>query len=176
MTDTPTTTPATWTIREATADEWQAAGEVVARAYESLGVPTSDGYLDHIRDVADRAATCRIFVAVDVDGSVLGCVTYVPHKDSPYAESERDGDAGVRMLGVAPAARGQGIGRALIAACVAQARIDRRERLVLVTTGAFKDAARMYLRMGFRRARDRDFVVEPGIHLRGYELDLRDPS
>src|SRR4029077_12253020 len=121
-----------------------------------------DDYLEHVRDDADRARTCRVFIAVDDAGTTLGSVTYVPGPESPYAESERPGDAGIRMLGVDPGARGRGIGSALVQACIDQGRAEGRSGLVLVTTGLFRDAVRIYLRMGFRRARERDITVESG--------------
>ncbi len=164
------------TIREARSDEWIAAGEVVARAYVAAGVPDGDAYLDHVRDAADRARTCRVFVAVDGAGTTRGSVTYVPGPDSPYAESERPGDAGIRMLGVDPGARGRGIGSGLVRACIEQARADGRESLVLVTTGLFRDAVRIYRRLGFKRVRERDITVESGLVLRAYVLRLREAA
>src|SRR5262245_63856038 len=86
------------TIREARSDEWAAAGEVVARAYVVAGVHAEDEYLAHVRDAADRARTCRVFIACDDAGSSLGSVAYVPGPDRPYAGCERDGSAGSRML------------------------------------------------------------------------------
>ena len=55
-------------------------------------------------------------------------------------------------------------------ACIDQARADGRGALVLVTTGLFRDAVRLYLRLGFRRARDRDVRLDSGLVLRVYEL------
>ena len=170
MTDAPA---AGFAIRDARPDEWAEVGDVVVAAYRAAGLASHDGYLDHVRDVADRARSARVLVAVEGDGHILGSVTYVPGPDSAYAETEREGEAGIRMLGVRPEAQGRGVGRALMDACIAIARAEGRERLVLVTTGVFRQAARLYLRAGFRRARDRDFVPEPSVHLRGYELDLR---
>jgi len=164
------------TIREARPDEWTAAGDVVARAYVVAGVHAEDEYLAHVRDAADRARTCRIFVAVDAGEAILGSVTYVPGPESPYAESERDGDAGIRMLGVDPAARGRGVGSGLVQACIDRARDDHRNALVLVTTGLFRDAVRIYRRLGFQRVRERDITVESGLVLRAYELRLGEAS
>ena len=171
-----TLAPAGITIRDARPEEWAEVGEVVAAAYELAGLVSDDGYLDHIREVEDRATAARVLVAVDAEGRVLGSVTYVDGPDNKYAETERPGEAGIRMLGVRADATGRGIGQALIWACIALARAEGRDRLVLVTTGVFKDAARLYLRNGFRRARERDFSPEPAITLRGYELDLRKRS
>jgi GNAT superfamily N-acetyltransferase len=170
------TAPRLVTIRDARPDEWAEVGDLVVQAYERAGLMSEDGYLDHIRDVEDRARTARVLVAVDDDGRILGSVTYVPGPGSAYAETERDGEAGIRMLGVRPEAQGRGVGRSLMNACVELARAEGRDRLVLVTTGVFKQAVRLYLRAGFKRSRERDFAPEPGISLRGYELDLRSES
>ena len=166
------TAPAGITVRDARPDEWAEVGEVVVAAYEHAGLVSNDGYLAHIREVEDRATAARVLVAVDEDDRILGSVTYVDGPDSAYAEIEREGEAGVRMLGVRPEAQGRGIGQALMDACIDLARAAGRDRLVLVTTGVFKHAARLYLRNGFKRARDRDFAPEPSVALRGYELDL----
>ena len=160
-------------IRDVRPEEYAETGALLVEAYRSAGLESEDGYLEHIRDVAHRSRAAQVLVAVDGDGRILGSVTYVDGPDNAYAETERPGDAGVRMLGVRPEARGRGIGQALMDACIERARADGRDRLVLVTTGVFKHAARLYLRNGFRRARERDFAPEPSIHLRGYELDLR---
>jgi GNAT superfamily N-acetyltransferase len=165
--------PAGITIRDARPEEWADVGEVVATAYQLAGLESEDGYLEHIRNVQDRATAARVLVAVDEQDRILGSVTYVDGPDNPYAETERSGEAGIRMLGVRSDARGRGIGQALIWACIDLARAQGCDKVVLVTTGVFKEAARLYLRNGFRRARERDFSPEPSIVLRGYELDLR---
>jgi ribosomal protein S18 acetylase RimI-like enzyme len=80
------------------------------------------------------------------------------------------------MLGVDPGARGRGIGSGLVRACIEQARADGRESLVLVTTGLFRDAVRIYRRLGFKRVRERDITVESGLVLRAYVLRIREAA
>lgn len=104
-------------VRKARPDEYGAIGELTVAAYADV-LPAEDAeYLDEIRDVARRAESCAILVAVD-DGTVLGAVTYVPGPGTPYSESEVEGEAGFRMLAVSPAAQGRGAGRALVEACI----------------------------------------------------------
>ncbi len=159
-------------VREVRPDEYAALGAVSVAAYLTVGEDGHDGYLDFVRDVGTRAASCPVFVAVDGEGRVLGGVTYVPGPGTPYSESEVDGEAGFRMLAVDPAAQGRGVGRALVEACIARARADGRRRLVLLTRPLMVDAHALYLRMGFHRALERDMEPEPGIDLLGFVLDL----
>jgi ribosomal protein S18 acetylase RimI-like enzyme len=154
-------------------DELQAAGAVVERAYRALGVDQNDRYLAHVRDAAWRARHCPILVAVDSGGGpVLGSVTYVPGPDSRLAELARDTEAEFRMLGVAPEAQGRGAGEALIRACIDRAREAGRTGIAISTSTRMRPAHRLYERLGFRRAPDRDWSPVPDVHLLAYVLDL----
>lgn len=110
-------------------------------------------------------------MAVD-DGVVVGGVTYVAGR-GPYAEFDDPQGAGVRMLAVAPAAQGRGVGTALIRACAARARAQGKARLWLHTTPELVVAQRLYEREGFRRAPENDWHGED-YHLIAYVLDLKD--
>ncbi len=160
-------------VRVAREDELDLAGEVVARAYLAQpGMDGHDDYLARIRDARSRAREAEILVAVDGVGAVVGCVTYVPGPDNPWAEVERPGEAGFRMLGVAPAATRRGVGRALVEACVARARANDCTAVAISTEAAWTAARRFYERLGFRRDPTRDLEPVPGIHLVAYVLAL----
>ncbi len=161
-------------VREAVPDDFAAIGELTIAAYAPVHPAEHDvEYLDEMRDVAGRTACCTVFAAIDaVSGAVLGSVTYVPGPGTPLSEKERDGEAGFRMLAVAPEAQGRGVGRALVAACIARARDDGRSRLVLLTLPAMANARRLYKSMGFERAPGRDWFISEAIDLKGWSLDL----
>lgn len=162
-------------VREAVEDELDAAGRLVADAYVAGGSLGGDDhwYLDHIRDARGRARHCPILVAVGVPGGeLLGCVTYVPAAGNSFSELEVAGEAGFRMLGVASAAQGRGVGQALVEACIARARADGRSGLAISTGPEMAAAHRLYRRLGFRRAPDRDFEPVPGVRLWAFVLDL----
>lgn len=161
------------TIRLARDDELEAAGDLVVAAYRThRDMEDADGYLAHVRDARGRATEVDVLVAVDADGRLLGCVSYVRDHTSAFAEVERPGEAGFRMLGVAPGDRGRGVGRALVNSCLERARTAGRTGLVIVTAPSWTDAQRLYERMGFCRAPDRDFEPVPGIGLWAYGITL----
>ncbi len=163
------------TVRPATPDELPAAGEAVRAAYAADGIGDSDGsYLLVVADAAARADAALVLVAV-VGADVLGSVTYARH-GSPWAEVCSAGEAEFRMLGVAPAVRGAGVGSALVAACAAQARADGAHRLALSADVRSVAARRLYERAGFERRTDLDWSPVPGVDLVGYSLDLSAPG
>jgi predicted N-acetyltransferase YhbS len=165
-------TAAPFTIREARPAEYETVADIIEAAYRAVGDAKFEDYVDEVRDVARRARDCPILVAVeDGAGAILGTVTYVPGPGNPYAELERDGEAGMRMLAVAPAAQGRGVGRALVTAVADRARAASRSGLAIHTRPSMGAAHRMYAAYGFVREPARDWEFEPGEWL--WALTLR---
>ncbi|WP_405588783.1 GNAT family N-acetyltransferase [Streptomyces sp. NBC_01092] len=164
-------------IRPAAPGEFDALGEITARAYLDDGLldfGESDEYLGELRDVARRAAAAEVLVAVD-GGRLLGGVTFVP-SGGPMADIAGSGEAEIRMLAVDRAARGRGAGEALVRACVDRARATEGcVRIVLSTQSTMHGAHRIYARLGFVRTPERDWNPIPhldDITLLTYELTL----
>ncbi|MBT1095624.1 GNAT family N-acetyltransferase [Streptomyces chartreusis] len=164
-------------IRPAEPDEFDALGEITARAYLHDGLldfGESDEYLGELTDVAKRAAAAEVLVAV-ADGRLLGGVTFVP-SGGPMADIARSGEAEIRMLAVDRAGRGRGAGEALVRACVDRARgTEGCVRIVLSTQRTMHGAHRIYERLGFVRTPERDWNPIPqlvDITLLTYELTL----
>lgn len=160
-------------IRAAHPHEYPAIGEMTVAAYATLPGrehPAHRSYEDVLRDVAARAEWSLVLVA-ESDGRLLGTVTYVPGP-GPEAEVDDPDAASIRMLGVAPEERGRGIGKALVEACIAEARARQRSRIVLHTREVMASAQRLYQRLGFQRRPDLDFSPVEGIELLGYALEL----
>jgi len=161
------------TVRVARPDEHELLGEIVVAAYRSLPGFDEPEYEPELRDVARRARQAVVLAAIEEDtGAPIGCATYVPGPESPWAELLAPGEAAVRMLAVDPATRGKGAGTALAAACVARARAEGRLRLVLHSLPIMGQAQRIYARLGFRRETARDWEPVPGIFLMCFVLDL----
>ena len=160
-------------IRPAEPADYDTVARLTVDAYLALpGGHLSAAYEAELRDVARRAKEAEVLVAVDpADGTILGSVTNVPD-GGPYGELAGPDEAEFRMLAVAPAAQGRGAGTALVRWCVEDARRRGRARVVLSTTAWMATAHRMYERLGFRRAPERDWQPVPEVRLLAYVLDL----
>ncbi len=164
-------------VREASTDEYGAAGRVTAEAYREFVRPGDDGwerYLTRIADVAARADRTTILVAVE-EGRVLGSLTLelVGRVLDEGEEEQRPlepEEAHIRMLGVDPGARARGVARALMAESEARARAAGKTFMTLNTTHRMKAAQAMYERLGYERAED--IVFPDGFVLLGYSKQL----
>ena len=160
-------------VREARESELAEIGELTARVYEDEG-SVGPQYLEVLRDARARweAPATKLLVALD-DGTdgLLGAVVYVS-PGSPLADLAVDDEAEFRMLAVLAAARGRGVGETLVRACIDRAKKAGHPRIVLSTGPEMRDAHRLYDRIGFRRAVERDWSPRPGIELLAYVLDF----
>ena len=162
-------------IREAREEELDGAAAVMVSAYEeyrsALSPRAWEAYARDIADVRGRLPDSRLIVALE-DGKVAGAVTYYPPRPAGTGEGWPAGWAGVRLLAVAPHARGRGYGRLLMEECLRRAREDGASVLGLHTTELMAVARGMYERMGFRRAPEYDFHPTPTFVVMAYRLDL----
>ncbi|WP_205323630.1 GNAT family N-acetyltransferase [Glycomyces sp. YM15] len=168
-------------IRPVSPAEHAALGDVSVRSYLEGGLllkGLDDPYTPNLRDVALRAASSTVLVAVDEhpgeDGghALLGGVTLAFH-GSPMAQLAGTGEAEIRMLAVDPAAQGRGVGAALAAACVERSRADTGTKsVVLCALQDLANAHRIYTRLGFERAPDLDWSPIPDVLLWGFRLEL----
>ncbi len=174
------TTPLT--VRDGTPPELAQFGRLLVRVYAALpGFPSVEeqpGYYAMLENVAAFTAKpgARVLVALSPAGDLLGGVVYfgdmAQYGSGGAATSVRNA-SGIRLLGVDPARRGAGTGRALTLACIDLARAQGHERVVLHTTKAMQVAWAMYEKLGFQRAADLDFLQQ-GLPVFGFSLALRD--
>jgi ribosomal protein S18 acetylase RimI-like enzyme len=76
------------------------------------------------------------------------------------------------MLVVDPAHQRKGIGEALARRCIDLARAAGKDRIVLLSERQMTAAHRMYERLGFVRAPERDWLYSAEVDLRCFVLDL----
>jgi GNAT superfamily N-acetyltransferase len=158
-------------IRRALPEELEEVGRLTAEIYVSDGyLAEGDGYVIELVDTPRRAREAEIWVAVD-DGRVLGSVTFAP-VGSAYREIGRDDEGEFRMLAVSPAARGRGIGRALVERCVQRSRELGYAGVRMSSMDVMTSAHRIYERLGFTRVPEDDWSPEPGVALLAYAARL----
>lgn len=177
-------------VRPEEAELCRALGELTVAAYTALpGHVPEPAYDLELADVAARAGlpATTVLAAIDPrspprigrsaprsgeENVLLGGVTYVADGSSPLAEFGAEDAAGFRMLAVAPAARGRGVGAALAAACIERARSEGRAAVLIHSTPWMAAAHRLYGRLGFVRDPTLDWAPVPGIDLIGFRLPL----
>jgi ribosomal protein S18 acetylase RimI-like enzyme len=158
-----------WTVRRATDADYAAVGELTVRAYVDDGhLPAGIAYVEVLADAESRDREAELWVAAEATtGRVLGSVTFA-EPGSDYAELAEPHEAEFRMLAVAHEARGRGVGEALVRLCIERARELGLAGLVMSTQPSMVRAHRVYERLGFVRAPERDWEPVPGVSLLAY--------
>lgn len=146
-------------VRTAQAADYQRIGDLTVAAYlHGEHMSPDNGYLQHLRQVADRSEQAQVLVA-EVDGEVAASVTVTDY-DGAYAEVARPSEMEFRMLAVAPEYQGRGIARHLVRHILAQA--EARPEVTAVTLCSLRSmtgAHALYRSEGFREDPSRDFVL-----------------
>jgi GNAT superfamily N-acetyltransferase len=141
----------------------------VARAAFAQYAPHYDdwpAFIERIGRLAELASEGDLLVA-EQGGTVIGAVLHVPPGRPRSAIFPLEWSV-VRMLVVAPEARGQGAGRRLMAACLRCARDAGAPAVTLHTSPVMAAALRMYESIGF--VRDRDIAPIQGVAYGRYML------
>jgi GNAT superfamily N-acetyltransferase len=163
-------------IRDARGEDRDAARKITLSAFQQYAAvmppPRWEGYRENILATLTDAAPAQQIVA-EVEGIIVGSVLLYPPGTAFSTPDEGTLTCPeVRLLAVAPEARGQGIGTALMGECIRRARMLGAVCLNLHTTDIMHVAKGMYERMGFVRAPDLDFHPDPGVTVKAYRLDL----
>ncbi len=136
-------------LRDFQSTDAAAVNGVALAAFDELRHDYNDWptFSRKIGDMASLAETGELIVAT-VQHKVVGAVTYAGpgKKKREFFPIEWPI---LRMLVVAPAHRGLGIGRALTEECIGRAQRDGASLIALHTTPIMKVALPMYERMGF---------------------------
>ena len=164
-------------IRDARTEDREAIRDLTVSAYAEYSalMPYWDYYLEDIIATFDEEEGENRIVA-EQDGVIVGSVLLYPagtifssdHETTTLRWPE------VRLLAVAPPARRQGVGAALMTECVRRAREAGAQFLTLRTNTLMRAAIHLYERIGFTRFPEFDFSVTADVMVRGYRLDLRE--
>ena len=158
-------------IEHLSAADHAAVGRLLLEAYadysERIGAdwPRLRDALVH---AAGRLADAEI-AGLRGSAALDAVVVYFPPGRSDGVIFPRDW-ASLRLLGVAPAARGRGLSRLLTEWCIARARDQGAARIGLHTSEAMTRARGLYERMGF--VIDGDLPMNFGLRYWRFRLDL----
>jgi ribosomal protein S18 acetylase RimI-like enzyme len=142
-------------VRTVRPEEYPEVGELLVNVYVGEGFSAPER-TPALRNVEPLAAGGQLLVARDQRDGLVGTVTLV-RSGASQAEIAHEDEAEIRLLAVTPVARGRGVGEALVAECIHRARHLGCRRLVLSTRPTMTAAQRLYERLGFVRAPERDW-------------------
>jgi GNAT superfamily N-acetyltransferase len=164
-------------IRDARADDQDTIRDVTLSAYQEYA-SVMDAHRQGSWDVYRRSiltalATVQLAeqIVAEQDDTIVGTVLLLPAGTVltlPNGASVTLTYPEVRLLAVAPARRGRGVGAALVRECLRRTRESGATALTLHTTDMMRVAMGMYERMGFARAPELDFHPTPEITIKGY--------
>ena len=165
-------------VRAARADEHERIAHITLAAYAEYGAlmePSAWAALEQAvhSSLTDDAGVTRL--VAEVAGEIVGSAAlYAPDAAAYGTLASPTPWPEVRLVAVAPTARGRGIAHVLVDECVRRARLAGATVLGLHTSRSMRAAVRLYERMGFVRDPVHDFHP-PGAELvEGYLLHLDD--
>ena len=163
------------TIRDARRDEWEAVRDLTLHVYAGYAnIMTRDAWagLDGaVRRALEDTDAQRI--VADDGGTLIGSVMLFPPDAVAYGEyAGAMPSPELRLLAVTAAARGKGVARALVDECMRRAREAGASALGLHTSKSMATARDLYVRMGFQRVPELDFLPPGGEHVEAYRLRL----
>jgi len=164
-------------IRDAQPDDAEAIRNVTLAAYQEYAAILRDHWNIYKRDIVATLADVRpaIQLVAERDGAVVGTVLLFPANiplSMPGIPTTTLKWPEIRLLAVQPAMRGQGIGAALVRACIERARQSGVSAVMLHTTDMMQTAMQMYERLGFVRDTTLDAHPIPAVTIKGYRFAL----
>ncbi|MEV5027157.1 GNAT family N-acetyltransferase [Paenibacillus sp. LPE1-1-1.1] len=164
-------------IRGAELTDREATRNVLLNAYGQyeleLPEPAWIQYKESILEAVDGAATKARLVAV-LNGEVVGSVFLFDSSEAAYGRPELDIQSPIiRLLAVSKKARGFGVATELIRASAKLARDWGADTLHLHTSDMMDSAVRLYERLGFERAFDKDLINGETL-VKSYRLQLKE--
>jgi len=138
-------------IEAARKEDFDSIAELNVKAYEEFALDLQPGSWEvmqkNLRNIEERSKVSE-FLAYRIGGTVVGSVAYCPAGNGDPSIFKCD-MASVLLLAVHPEYRGQGIAKALTAACISRACSDRAASIGLFTSELMRSAQHIYRSLGF---------------------------
>lgn len=162
-------------ISELLTDEAEIVRQLLIESYRQYKEHFSpQGWKEYAKKIAssvDNPNVDKILVA-KLDQQILGSLQLFQSAEKAYEKPELDIHAPIiRLLAVHPAARGYGVGKALLKTVLHDAEADGEANVFLHTTDFMVDAIHLYTTFGFKRDESRDYWREK-VHCKCYRFDL----
>ena len=155
-------------IRDARPEEFAAIGALTVAAFEaprpedSTPRAVNPERRQALADAGARARDGRLLVAIDaLTEQVIGTVALV-HASTPSSLFAQHGEAEIRLLAVHPDHRARGVAYGLMRHAIEVADAQGAAAVVLDTGPRNLTAQRLYARLGFERAPERE--TRPSVH------------
>jgi GNAT superfamily N-acetyltransferase len=165
------------TIREATKEELPEIRRQRVQAYEDHIPSIPEKHWEALKKAISSEADQQPGVdllAAEMEGRIVGSVALFPAKTDAYEGYVDELDyPEIRVLAVAPEARGKGVAAALIKECIHRAKAKGFDYIGLHTGDFMKDAIALYERFGFERLPQYDFEpANDGIIVKAFRLAI----
>lgn len=165
-------------IRDAAEADRERIRQVLLAAYEQYRseMPQDrwEEYRDNIFHSVDKPGPTGWLVA-ELDGRIVGSATLFSSSLTAYGHDLGIESPIVRLLAVAPEARGHGVATALLREAAKRAKEDGAQTLHLHTSDMMASAVRLYERLGFERAIDKD-IWNGHHHVKSYRLLVQEAA
>ncbi|WNR42602.1 GNAT family N-acetyltransferase [Paenibacillus roseipurpureus] len=163
-------------IREAKDSDREAIRRVLEDAYDQyravLPPEGWDQYKENIIASVDSAKPIARIIAL-IDDEVVGSSQLFQSSEAAYGAPELEIESPIlRLLAVSPSARGRGIATALIKENIKRAVELGADTLHLHTSDMMESAVKLYERLGFERAYDKD-IQKGEILVKSYRLHIQ---
>lgn len=166
-------------IRTATEADRAAIQEMSIAAYqqyaENMPQYIWEAYKEDILETTANVGGTAEQIVAEMDGAIVGSVLIFPEGSVSGEEDNKVFKRKwpeIRLLAVAPAARGKGIGAALTQECIRRMRASGASTITLHTLDMMPVAMRMYEKLGFVRMPELDYYPVPEVVIKGYRYDL----
>ena len=156
-------------------------GQLLVTVYSQLeGFPSPSEQPEYYQKLArigflNEQRDTKVLVAVTLENRIVGGVVYfndMAMYGSGGSATREKNASGIRLLGIDPNFRKSGVGKALTEACISLAKEHKHAQVILHTTQAMQIAWQMYIKMGFKRSTDLDFMQEE-LQVYGFRLQLQ---
>jgi GNAT superfamily N-acetyltransferase len=163
-------------VRDARPAERDALRELTLSAYAQYATIMEPSAWVLLREALIAALTADSGaqqIVAEGDGRLLGSVLLFAASTDAYGTVGPRADwPEIRLLAVAPEARGSGVAKLLVADCVRRAKGLGAVAIGLHTSPSMREAIRLYEGFGFRRDPAHDIHVEGAEPIDAYQLPL----